>query len=173
MEDVPSNSELLEISTLADRQLKWQALVETIEKQLKEAEAELRQVREVDLPNAMLQAGVSEIKLPTGQKISIKEDIYASIPKDDRYHEAIDWLKEHGFGDVIKNKVEVLFGKGEEDQARALMMELNSNGWKTYTNSETVHSSTLKALIREQLAKGADFPLELFGAMPVTKAVIK
>jgi len=173
MSHMPSNAEVTEIAALAELQLKRQEIVETLEQHLKEAQANLRQVQEVDLPNAMQQAGVSEIKLPSGEKITIKDDVYASIPKDERYHEAMDWLRDHGFGDVIKNEVKVAFGKGEEDQAAALMAELNANGWKNYTSAVTVHASTLKALIREQLAKGADFPLELFGAMPVSKAVIK
>jgi Asp-tRNA(Asn)/Glu-tRNA(Gln) amidotransferase C subunit len=173
MSHMPSNAEVTEIAALARLQLDRQQKVEQLEQELKDWQASLRQVQEVDLPNAMQQAGVSEIKLPTGEKITIKDDVYASIPKDERYDQAMGWLRDHGFGDVIKNEVKVAFGKGEEDQAVALMKELNINGWKNYTNAVTVHSSTLKALIREQLAKGSDFPLELFGAMPVSKAVIK
>lgn len=170
---LPSNAEIFEISALAERQLACEIRVQALGEQLKQANEALRQVQEVDLPAAMAQAGVSEIKLPSGEKVTIKEDVYASIPKDERHHEAMDWLREHDFGDVIKNEVKVAFGKGEEDQARALIAELNANGWKNYTAGETVHSQTLKALIREQLAKGKDFPMELFGAGPVTKAVIK
>lgn len=170
---IPTNAEISEISALAVRQRALELEVEVLEGHVKQAKEALRQVQEVDLPAAMAQAGVSEIKLPTSEKISIKEDVYASVPKNEHYHEAMDWLRGHGFGDVIKNEVKVSFGKGEEDQAKALITELNANGWRNYTAGETVHSQTLKALIREQLAKGKDFPMELFGAGTVTKAVIK
>lgn len=173
MNHMPSNNEVKEIAALAERQLEQQAEVEHLEEFLKKAQAALRQTREVDLPNAMQQAGVSEIKLPTGEKITIKEDVYASIPKDERGELAYAWLRDNGFGDVIKNEVKVAFGRGEEEQAAALLAECKVNGWNNASFAATVHSSTLKALIREQLAKGADFPLELFGAQPVTKAVIK
>ena len=65
------------------------------------------------------------------------------------------------------------FGKGEEDQAQALIKELNINGWRSYSNNISVHPQTLKALIKECLAQGKDIPMDTFGAGPVTKAVIK
>ncbi|WP_448506571.1 gp33 family protein [Immundisolibacter sp.] len=173
MEHVPSNSEVYEISSLAHLQIKRQERVNELEVMLKEATEALRKVQEIDLPNAMAQAGVQSITLPTGEKITIKEDVYASIPKDERYNEALDWLRSRGFGDLIKNEVKVVFGRGEEDSAKALVAELNVNGWRNYSVSEGVHASTLKAFMREQLAKGVDIPMELFGATPVTKAIIK
>jgi hypothetical protein len=42
-----------------------------------------------------------------------------------------------------------------------------------YSDKEGVHAQTLKAFIKEQMAKGVDVPLELFGAYPYSKAVIK
>lgn len=173
MNQMPSNNEVQEIAVLAERQLAQQYEVEQAELLLKAAQAALRQTQEIDLPNAMQQAGVSEIKLPTGEKITIKEDVYASIPKDERGELAYAWLRDNGFGDVIKNEVKVAFGRGEEEQAAALLAECKVNGWNNASFAATIHSSTLKALIREQLAKGKDVPLEMFGAIQWTKAVIK
>lgn len=170
---IPSNNEVTEIAALVQLQLARTKAVEEIEEQLKAATEALRQVQEVDLPSAMYQAGVSEIRLPTGERISLKEDVYCSIPKDHRYHEALDWLREHGYGDVIKNEVKVAFGKGEEQEAQTLIQELNTHGWRNYTNNVSVHPSTLKALIKECLAQGKDIPMDTFGAGPITKAVIK
>lgn len=172
MQHVPSNSEVAEISALAKLQILRQIEVEKAEVALKEANELLRQVQEIDLPNAMLQAGVSEIRLPDGQRITLKEDVYASIPKD-RMNEALAWLKENNLADVIKNEIKVNFGKGEEEAANTLIKELNANGWTNYDSKTTIHPSTLKALIREQLAKGANIPLDVFGAGPITKAIIK
>lgn len=173
MEHIPSNREIAEISALARKQLDCQIRAAELEQKLKECQADLRQVQEIDLPAAMAQAGVSEIKLPSGVKITIKDDVYASIPKDERGDLAFTWLRNHGFGDVIKNEVKVAFGRGEEEQAAALLAECRAHGWNNASFAATVHPSTLKALIREQLASGKDFPLELFGAQPVSKAVIK
>lgn len=173
MNHMPSNNEVKEIAALAERQLREQEIVGTLELHLKQAQAALRQTQEIDLPNAMHQAGVSEIKLPSGEKITIKDDVYASMPKDERGDLALTWLRNNGFGDVIKNEVKVAFGRGEEEQARALLAECKINGWNNASYASTVHAQTLKALIREQLAKGEDFPMELFGAIPVSKAIIK
>ena len=172
MDSLPRNHEVAEIAALATIQIERQRKVEALEQELKDANESLRIVQETDLPNAMLQAGVSEIRLPNGQRITIKEDVYASIPKDHRYHEAMDWLRENGFGDIIKNEITVTFGKGEEESAQELLNDLAQHGWSN-TNKIAVHPSTLKALIREQLAKGANIPLDVFGAYPFSKAIIK
>ena len=173
MSMIPSNTEIHEIAVLAGRQLYLEERVVEAEQQLKAIQAQLKQVQEVDLPGAMAQAGVQSITLPTGQKITIKEDVYASIPKDERYHEALDWMREHGYGDLIKNEVKVAFGKGEEPQALELIQFVRQHNWGDVQNNISVHASTLKSMIREVLAKGVDIPMELFGAYPVTKAIIK
>jgi len=172
MQHLPSNNEVSEIAALAKLQIQRQIELEKAEIAVKEASENLRQVQEIDLPNAMLQAGVSEIRLPDGQRITLKEDVYASIPKD-RMQEALAWLKENNLGDVIKNEIKVNFGKGQEEEASELLAELQAHGWTNYESKTAVHPSTLKALIREQLAKGANIPLDVFGAGPITKAIIK
>lgn len=172
--DVPSDADVSEISALAELQLGWQKRVDTLEAHLKDAKEELRKIQEIALPAALMQAGVRSITLVTGENVSIKEDIYASIPKDERYHEALEWLREHGFADVIKNEIKVNFGKGEEALAGELNKILAEHGWLIKAaQNVTVHPSTLKALIKEQMAKGADIPMDLFGATPIMKAVIK
>lgn len=174
MNEIPDNAVTKEIADLAVIQISRALYVESLEAELKIAVDNLRRVQEIDLPNAMAAAGVMSFKLLDGKSITIKEDVYASIPKDERYPAALSWLRDNGFGDVIKNEVKVAFGKGEETQAEELFAMLVEHDWASKTvTSESVHSSTLKALIREQLAKGADFPMDLFGAYPTTKAIIK
>jgi len=172
MNEIPSNAAIKEISNLAAIQISRELRVAQLEDDLRTAKEVLQRVQEVDLPNAMAAAGIMSIKLPNGASLTIKEDVYASIPKDQQF-EAFAWLRDHELGDVIKREVVVEFGRGEEDQAVALVNELQAKGMNNYQTKESVHSQTLKALIREQLAKGAEFPMDLFGAYPVTKAVIK
>jgi hypothetical protein len=173
VEHIPSNADITEISALARRQRAQELELEMLEAGLKLAKSALRQTQEVDLPLAMQQAGVAEIKLPSGEKISIKDDVYATMPKGAACDAALLWLRSHGLGDVIKSEVTVSFGRDEEEQATALLAECQVNGWNNAAFAATVHNQTLKALIRERLAKGAEFPMELFGAGVVTKAVIK
>jgi len=173
MDAMPTNSEISEIAALAANQLFWQKKVTEAELLLKDVADRLRQVQEIDLPNAMAQAGVSSITLPSGEKVSIKEDIFASIPKD-RLDQALGWLRNQGLGDVIKNAVTVAFGKGEDEQANELLRILTEHHWRQLADQKmSVHPQTLKALIKEQLAKGTNVPFELFGVVPFTKAIIK
>lgn len=168
---IPSNAEITEIAALAEQQLRQTATVEKLEEALKMAQAALRQTQEVDLPNAMQQAGVSEIKLPSGQKISIKDGITASVPKANKL-EVCAWLREHGFGDIVSEDVTVSFGRGEEEQARDTANRLRALGLRPELTTD-VNTARLKALITEQMARGIEVPLELFGAQTWTKAVIK
>ncbi len=168
---MPSNAEITEIAALAERQLEQAYQVVLLEAQLKCAEADLRQTQEIDLPNAMAQAGVSEIKLPSGQKISIKDGITASVPKANKL-EVCTWLREHGFGDIVSEDVTVSFGRGEEEQARDAANRLRALGLHPELTTD-VNTARLKALITEQMEKGIEMPLELFGAQTWTKAVIK
>ena len=46
--------------------------------------------------------------------IEVKPFYSASIPKD-RKGEAFEWLRIHGYDDIIKNQVSVQFGRGESD----------------------------------------------------------
>ena len=69
--DAPSNAAIKEISALAVIQISRQMRVETLEQELKTANEALRRVQETDLPNAMAEARVSSITLPTGQKNTV------------------------------------------------------------------------------------------------------
>lgn len=171
MNQMPSNNEVKEIAALAERQLLQQHAVESLENDLKYAQAALRQTQEVDLPNAMQQAGVSEIKLPTGEKITIKDGITASVPKD-RKQEVCQWLRLHGFGDIVSMDIKLSFGRGEEKEADKVARRLADEGLHPECITD-VNTARLKALISEQLAKGKEVPLEMFGAIQWTKAIIK
>lgn len=166
-----SDSAIRQIANLAKLQQELEQSVLQIEEQLKKANEELRRVQEDLLPHAMLEAGMKSFTLDNGAKITIKDDIAVSIPKDKTY-EAYGWLRHNGFGDIIKNTVAVDFGKEQDQDAKKLIDYCREQGFGA-TNKESVHSSTLKAFIKEQMAQGVDIPLELFGAFPYSKAVIK
>ena len=166
-----SSDDLSEVSKLAEIQLLQERTVIELERALAEAKDNLRNTQEYLLPNAMAQVGMSEFKLTNGQKITIKDDVYASIKKD-YVTEAVSWLDANGLGDVVKDKVDINFGRGESDQARGLLEYCRKLG---YNASETlsVHPQTLKALVKEQMSHGVQFPEEFFSVAPVQKAIIK
>lgn len=144
--------------------------VEQAELNLKEAKERARILREETIPSAMQELGLEELKLDTGQKLSVKQDVYASIPSAQK-DAAFQWLEDNGFGGLIKVEVAADFRKGEAENAMALFRELQERGLQVGFD-QSVHAQTLKAFLREQLAAGTNVPLDIFGARPVWTAKI-
>lgn len=168
---IPSNQSIKQIAELATKQEMLIQAIADKENELKRLEEDLRQVSEVDLPAAMFEAGVSSFTLENGKKVSTKEDVYASIPSA-KADEAYAWLTENGFGSIIKHVVSASFGKDEDSRAQEFVHAAQELGLKC-EDKRSVHASTLKAFVKEQLQQGKNIPLELFGAYQVTKAVVK
>lgn len=168
---IPSNQAIKQISELA----KWQVtLLEDIAKKEEELvllQENLKQVSEVDLPTAMFEAGVSSFTLDNGAKVSVKDEVYASIPKG-KENEAFGWLNENGFGAIVKHVVSASFGKEEDSRAKEFVEAAKALGL-TPEDKRSVHASTLKAFVKEQLQQGKNIPLELFGAFQISKASVK
>lgn len=168
---VATDEEIKTISDLAQTQLELVNHIKQLESDLENAQESLRQVQEFLLPNAMASAGISEFKLTTGFKITIKDDIYGSIRKDFA-GQALRWLDTNGLGDIIKHDVSVAFGRGRDEAVSELVEFCEAKGFPV-SDKETVHPQTLKATIKEQMARGVQFPEEYFSVHPVRKAIIK
>jgi hypothetical protein len=144
--------------------------VDQIEEELSTVKEFVRRLEEEDIPLAMQELGVDELKLVTGEKVSIKHDVYASLTSESK-PAAYNWLEANGFGGLIKTNVSVEFGKGQIEGAESLAEDLQSRGLPVSLGRD-VHAQTLKAFLREQLANGSNVPLELFNARPISKAKI-
>lgn len=145
--------------------------VEEAETALKHTKEVARILREETLPSAMQELGVEQLQLATGEKITITQEVYASIPAAGK-DAAHRWLEENGFAGLIKVGVTTQYGKGERDAAVDLFNELQQRGLAAKFD-ESVHPQTLKAFLKEQITTGQNVPLELFGARPVWTAKIK
>lgn len=110
------------------------------------------------LPELMELAGVSEFKTIDGRKLSLS--MFASGKSTP---EGLDWLDEHGHGDLIKNDLTLTFGKGEDEEAARVADFLSKTGLHP-KQKRHVHPQTLQAFIKEQVKAGADFPLDKFNA---------
>lgn len=160
-----------EMSALATALVDADAGVEEQEEKLKQAKEHARTLREETIPSAMQELGLESLSLSTGQKLSVVQEVYASIPANNK-SAAYQWLDSNGFGGLIKVEVSTKFAKGEKDAAVELYKELSERGLEMDLE-ESVHAQTLKAFLKEQLAKGnAELPLDLFGARPVWCAKI-
>ena len=165
------NNDLRQVAALVRQQLTLEQRVEDLAAELKKAQLDLSHISAEALPALLAEHGLSELRMADGSKVTVSTVISASISKD-RSHDAHGWLRDNGFGDLIKNTVAVTFGKGEDDKAQTLVRELDGNGFNV-DQKEGVHPSTLKAFCKEQIEKGVEVPSELFGLFIGQKTTIK
>lgn len=170
-ENFASDKSLKIVGDLAAKQLKLEQELTELEDQLKLKKEELTQVSEKDLPEALAECGLSEIKLLDGSKVTVKPYYQANPPKE-KYEEAMAWLRTHGHGDLIKNDVTVSFGKGEDTNAAEFKLHLIESG-TSFTDKTGVHPMTFKAFVREQVETGQNLPFDLLGVYIGQKTSIK
>tara|TARA_R110000787_G_scaffold3451_1_gene13377 strand:+ start:1216 stop:1791 length:576 start_codon:yes stop_codon:yes gene_type:complete len=141
------------------------------EQLLKDKKQALHKITDEQLPEALEEMGLQKFTLTDGAEISVKPIYAASIPRD-RKEEAFQWLRDHEFGDLVKNNVTVTFGRGEDDIAKSFVGLCGSQGFVP-SQLEKVEPMTLKAWLRERVEAGDPIPLDLFGAFISQRATIK
>lgn len=166
-----SDSELREVSKLAQRMLDLQSGIEALEAELKDRKEQLRMVQEVLLPEAMDAIGMENFEITGGKKVTVRSLVNASIYKDKRA-EAYDWLREHGHDGIIRTSVALHFTKGQSKEADKVLGELQDHGY-TPEREDNVHPGTLNSWAKEMVQKGDDLPANLFSLFVGRKAVVK
>ena len=166
-----SDGELSIVSSLANKQLQLATEVAELEVNLKAKKEELRLTSEQELPDAMQAAGLTQIKLNSGENISINEFYNAHISKANQ-EKAYEWLMQNGHEGLIKNEVLLKFGREESLVVDETVSALQARGLSPQVR-QSVHPSTLKAFVKEQFTSGNDIPTEPFGIYIGTKATIK
>lgn len=167
---VQDNS-LAAISELGRQAILIEKDIEDLEATLAEKKEALRNLTDERIPDALKEIGMKSFEMADGSEIEVKPFYSASIPAD-RRGEAYEWLRAHGFDDIIKNTVSVQFGRGEDDAAGELINVIRKQGLLP-DQAEKIESQTLKAWVREMVEQGTEFPTELFGAYTGLKAKIK
>lgn len=163
--------ELPEITKLAEKQHKLQKEVTSLEDGLKSKEAELKQVQEYQLPDAMANAGLSTYGTETGIKVKIEDKVQASLKVENR-PAGFAWLEDNGYGHLIKTKVVINFDRGELEDANDLVADLRKEGHVANIERK-VEPMTLMSFIKEQLELGRDIPLEIFSVYKHRSAKVK
>lgn len=150
------------LSALVKMMQEHDANVNRLKDELKKAEAELRQLTEVDIPTKMDELGFPFLGLPDGRKLEVVEVMHASIPKKNKA-QCAQWLDAHGHGALVSETVTAAFGKGQQEEAYKAVDLLANNGYKV-TLTEDMNTGSVKSLFKELMEEGeADLPLEMFG----------
>ncbi len=166
-----SDNSLASVADLAKEAIAIEDDIKDLETTLAEKKEALRKLTDERIPDVLREIGMAQFKMTDGSIIDVKPFYSASIPAD-RRGEAYEWLRSHGYEDIIKNTVSVQFGKGEDDAAGELINSIRQQGLLP-EQAEKIESQTLKAWVREMVEKGTEFPTELFGAYIGQKAKIK
>tara|TARA_R100000654_G_scaffold42426_2_gene68680 strand:+ start:382 stop:930 length:549 start_codon:yes stop_codon:yes gene_type:complete len=159
------------ISELGRQLADLEEKIQIQEEHLKNLKTDYRKLSEDTLPNKLQELGVSEFKLADGTSMSVQTYYSARITPDNR-DACFHWLENNGLGDVIKNTVSANFGRGEDDAAKTLMTNLESEG-HDLVQKKWVEPMTLKAVVKEQVEKGTDLPLETFNVYVGQKIKVK
>lgn len=127
-----------------------------LEQKLADAKAEERRLAEQVLPQLLEEAGLQELTLDTGDRITLEEAVYASIAKE-KSAAACAWLEEHNYGSLVKAAFSIAFPKGsitEQARIRALLRTARV----PFEEQRFVHPQTLKAFVKESIAAGRELP---------------
>ena len=163
-EDVANiDQESLEsVSGLLQQQLKMETEIEIAEVDIQNKKEKLRKLSEEIIPARMTELGMSSTTMVDGSKVDVVENIYVSIPKDQEKSQAcFSWLEDNGLGDIIKNQVGMSFGKGENQEAKLLENTIKDLGYIPEVKV-SVHTSTLKATVRQLVKDGKSIPDNVF-----------
>ena len=163
--------DLSNISELGRKLSDLEKEIEAQEEHLKKLKENHKAISEDYLPNKLRELGVSEFKLADGTSMSIQQYYSARITPENR-DLCFNWLESNGLGDVIKNTVSANFGRGQDDQAEELMLQLESQG-HLLQQKKWVEPMTLKAVVKEQVERGNDLPLEAFNVYVGQKIKVK
>jgi uncharacterized protein YlaN (UPF0358 family) len=158
----PTQAKLVSVEQLIAEQLRLEDLLERLEEKRKETQALYDGIRDRQLPDALLEAGVSEFKTTAGMKVKIEKLYLASVTKPNA-PVFYDWLDDQGHGGIIESNITIPFGKGDRALAKtmveAIRKEFHSVPEPQLTDS--IHWATLRAFAREQIEEGNDLPPEL------------
>jgi hypothetical protein len=157
------SDKLAQLAVLAQQQIDLEDAIAQDEKKLDAKREELRILAEKTLPELMDGLGMEEFSTRSGLRIKVAEAIRASIPKA-RQKEAVDWLDDHGYENLVKREFNILFGKEEEAWANRFAADLAKRKHQLNVKQDaSVHNRTLVAFVKEQLEEGKELPLDLFG----------
>lgn len=160
-----------ELSEAIEKLKSVSAQITESESKLKELKDQEKYINNFTIPEIMNKMNLSTVKLKDGSELSIKK-VYSATIKADKKAEAIQWLRNNGLGDIVKNEITVNFGQGEENKAMAYANLARGQGYEP-SQKEAVHAMTLKVTMEDWKNKGNEVPEDLFGRLMEIKRKLK
>jgi len=173
----PGDNLLKALTNAADNQEGVEKEIEDLTEKLRLAKERLKNISEFDIPNLM-EGLKGSIELPDGRTVTIKEDIRCSLPSvktsPEKHFAAIKILDDSDHAAILKRQFTIEFAKDEDKWADKFESDMAKRKKPlNVKRTKTVHPQTLKAFIKECMAKGVDFPMETFSVYRQRVAKIK
>ena len=173
-DDAPDQLNAIDPTELSEQIEKLQSISAQIlstEAGLKELKEQEKYINNFTIPELMEKMNLSTLKLKDGSELSVKK-IYSATIKADKKAEAIQWLRNNGLGDIVKNEITVNFGQGEENKAAEYATLAKGQGYEP-SQKEAVHAMTLKVTMEDWKNKGNEVPEDLFWTFDGNQTKIK
>ena len=158
----PSNIQIKELSELCSDALRLQKEIDQGEEMVKQLKNELHVLNTKVIPDLMLSLGVKSQTLIDGSSVEIGKFMNGGLPKDDRRGRALKWLEDHDGADIIKQHINMRFGRESYKLVKKVLAALDRLEVE-YESDKSVHPQTLYKYARERLENGEDIPLDLLG----------
>lgn len=172
----PSETSVETVASLVQEQLTLEDRIANGEDLLKTLKAELAEIQDKKLPDAMFEAGISRFDNDDGHIVKIDKAYYASVAKahEEGFYE---WLESEGHEAMIDASVVFKMGKGQYVEAKQFLETLMQGPLGNQlpvepTVAASIHWATLRAFAREQTEEGNDL-FEHLNVHYVNRAKIK
>lgn len=151
------------VRKLAEELRDLETQVAELEETAKLLKARANEIKTQELPEVLTELGLDGFKLSDGFSVKINEVVSGTLPKDPTLKRtALDLLVSYGAASIIKNDINLSFGKGADNEAKALAADLREKGYPAEV-VEGVHPQTLAAFARERIKAGEDLDTEALG----------
>lgn len=154
----PSEVSIEAVSALVQEQLVLEDRIAKGEQLLKELKADLEEIQDRKLPDAMLGAGISRFDTDNGDVVKIDKAYYVSVTKahEGEFHE---WLEAEGHEAMLDASIVMKLGKGQYAEAKEFLETLLTGPLGNQlpvepTVTANIHWATLRAFAREQMEEG-------------------
>lgn len=171
--DKEADASLENLVKHAEEMAELKQTIDSIQGTIDELTKQYNYISQEIIPNMLDELGLKTFELKDGSKITVKDFLSGSLPKEeDKFNQAIDWLKDHELESILKTEVTLKFGKGEDNFAKNAIALLKENDYDP-SSKYGVHPQTLYSSIRELQKDGIVIPFEMLGLYAGKKADIK
>lgn len=133
----------------------------SLEAQHTDLEKQRKHIVETLIPDAMDSVQLSEFRLADGRVVKLKTNYFPGIARN-QMPQAVQWLNERGLGGIVKEDIQV------QMESKQALEQANI----PFAVIQSIHPSSLKALVRELKEQGKEIPENLISVHTVREATL-